>query len=48
MPNVLITAHYAGLHPGYNRHVELLFLENLRRFIEARPLKNVVNKLEGY
>jgi phosphoglycerate dehydrogenase-like enzyme len=48
MPNVLITAHYSGIHPGYDRHVEELFLENLRRFRAGRPLINLVDKQAGY
>jgi len=48
MPNVLITAHYSGTHPGYDGKVEALFLDNLRRFLGGRPLRNVVDKQEGY
>jgi phosphoglycerate dehydrogenase-like enzyme len=48
MPNVLITAHYSGTHPGYDGKVEALFLDNLRRFLGGHLLRNVVDKQEGY
>lgn len=48
MPNVVITAHYSGMHPGYDRNVEDLFVANLRRFVNGQELEGVVDKQEGY
>jgi len=48
MPNVLITPHYSGLHPQYAQRAGKLFLENLARFIDGRPLRFVVDKSRGY
>ena len=48
MSNVLITPHTSGIAPGlWDRAMEL-FAENLRRFIDGRPLKNLVDKRAGY
>jgi phosphoglycerate dehydrogenase-like enzyme len=48
MPNVLITAHYAGNTPRYHERALAIFLDNLRRYVAGKPLKNVVNKELGY
>jgi D-2-hydroxyacid dehydrogenase (NADP+) len=48
MENVIITPHYSGSHPGYNRRAAAIFLENLRRYVAGEPLVNVVDKDEGY
>lgn len=48
MPNVLITPHYSGAHPGYNRRANAIFLENLRRFVRDEPLHNLVDFEAGY
>jgi len=47
-PNVVITPHYAGLHPGYADHAAAVFLDNLRRYLAGEPLRNVVDKDAGY
>jgi len=48
MENVIITPHYSGGHPGYDRRAAAIFLDNLRRYIAGEPLRNVVDKREGY
>jgi phosphoglycerate dehydrogenase-like enzyme len=47
-PGVFITPHYAGNHPGYMDRAAEIFLENLQRFLDGRPLVNLVNLAEGY
>jgi phosphoglycerate dehydrogenase-like enzyme len=46
--DVLITPHVSGFHADYWPSVTRLFADNLRRFIERRPLINVVDKRAGY
>lgn len=48
MPNVIITAHYAGATPHYDERAMPIFLENLRRYLAGEPLQNVVDKTLGY
>ena len=48
MDNVMITGHYAGLHPGYSRLAMDIALENLRRYKRGEALVNVVDKVKGY
>ncbi len=48
MPNVIITAHYAGLTPAYDVRAMAIFLDNLRRYMAGEPLRNVVDKQLGY
>lgn len=48
LPNVLITPHYAGAHPGYAEHITALFLENLKRYLASDELVNLVDKKAGY
>jgi phosphoglycerate dehydrogenase-like enzyme len=48
MPNVLLTPHVSGLAPDYWGRAMRMFEENLRRFMDGRPLLNVVDKQAGY
>lgn len=48
MENVLITAHYSGSTPDYNERVFEIFLDNLGRYVDGKPLRNVVDKTIGY
>jgi phosphoglycerate dehydrogenase-like enzyme len=48
MRNVIITPHVAGLTPHYMERLTDLFCENLRRFMNDKPLINIVNKSRGY
>jgi phosphoglycerate dehydrogenase-like enzyme len=47
-PNVYITPHYSGSHPGYQQRAGKIFLENLRRYLAGETLMNIVDKAEGY
>ncbi len=48
MPNVLVTAHWAGFTPEYTRRASDIFCDNLIRFQQGRPLCKVVDKKLGY
>ncbi len=48
MPNVIITPHYSGIHPGYDNEAFAVFIDNLKRYVHGEPLCNVVDKNEGY
>ena len=48
MDNVVITAHYAGLTPNYDSQAFDIFIENLKRYISGKQLKNIVDKNLGY
>jgi len=48
VPNLLVTAHYAGATPRYGERAMALALENLARYRAGEPLKNVVDKRLGY
>ena len=44
MENVIITPHVAGASPRIaERHLNVL-MENVKRFIDDRPLMNIVDK----
>jgi phosphoglycerate dehydrogenase-like enzyme len=48
MPNVTITPHVAGQSDGVGpRRIEL-FRDNIERFMQGLPLRNVVDKGKGY
>jgi phosphoglycerate dehydrogenase-like enzyme len=48
MPNVLITSHYGGATPLYHERAINIFLDNLQRYRNGQPLRNVVDKQLGY
>jgi len=48
LPNVLITPHTAAFAGEYWAPVVDLFLENMARYRDGRPLVNVVDKAFGY
>jgi phosphoglycerate dehydrogenase-like enzyme len=48
MPNVIITPHSAGFRADHWDEVVDLFLDNVGRFREGRPLRNVVDPAAGY
>jgi len=48
MENVIITGHYAGATPQYNRRAMTIFLDNLQRYQKGEPLHNLVDKRRGY
>ncbi len=47
LPNVILTAHYAGASPRYYERAMAIFLDNLRRYRAGQPLRNVVDKRGG-
>ena len=48
MENVIVTAHYSGRTPRYEERAMSIFLDNLQRYVEGKPLRNVVDKGVGY
>ncbi len=48
MPNVLITSHSSGNFPDYMARANMIFLDNLRRFIDGEELHNLVDAEAGY
>ncbi|HUJ75960.1 MAG TPA: D-2-hydroxyacid dehydrogenase [bacterium] len=48
LPNVVISPHYGGVHPGYEEEALEVFRGNLRRWVRGEPLQNVVDKSKGY
>jgi phosphoglycerate dehydrogenase-like enzyme len=47
MPNVIMTAHYAGASPRYYERAMPIFLDNLRRYRDGEELRNLVDKREA-
>ena len=48
MDNVILTPHVAAATPRIaERHLGVL-LDNVRRFAEGKPLRNLVNKAKWY
>ncbi len=48
MENVIISPHISGFTPLYDERVTDLFTENLRRYLDGRPLLNLVSREAGY
>jgi phosphoglycerate dehydrogenase-like enzyme len=48
LPNVVVTPHVSGYTPNYFQRVLALFEGSLVRFLDGRPLRNVVDKQLGY
>jgi phosphoglycerate dehydrogenase-like enzyme len=48
MENVILTCHYSGLTPRYFERALEIFLDNLQRYKNCQPLRNIVNKQLGY
>ena len=48
MKNVIITAHYAGGSSTFHLRMLAVFIENLQRYLNNEPLRNVVDKKNGY
>lgn len=42
MPNVIVSPHSAGTSDRENERITELFCDNLRRFLDGRPLRNVL------
>ena len=45
---ILVLPHIGGPHPQRDRFVARLFVDNLGRFLEGSPLKEVVDRTAGY
>ncbi len=48
MPNVIVTPHVAGYPSNYTTRLFEIFGDNLQRFLEKKPLRNVVDLKRGY
>jgi phosphoglycerate dehydrogenase-like enzyme len=50
LPNVFVTPHISASrqNPAYDRRATGLFIENLRRYLDGRPLLNLVQRDRGY
>ncbi len=48
LPGVIVSPHMSGDFVGWTRALSELFLENYRRWLDGRPLLNVVDKERGY
>ena len=45
---IIVLPHLGGPHPQRDRFVARLFVENLGRFLDGKPLKEVVDRNAGY
>jgi len=45
---IIVLPHIGGPHPQRDRIVARLFVENLARFLDGKPLKEVVDRNAGY
>ncbi len=45
---IVVLPHIGGLHPRRDEIVARLFAENLARFLDGEPLKEVVDRTAGY
>lgn len=45
---IVVLPHIGGPHPQRDRFVARLFAENLARFLDGKPLKEVVDRKAGY
>jgi phosphoglycerate dehydrogenase-like enzyme len=48
LDNVIVSPHVSGFLPSYDEKCSVLFAENLRRYLEGRPLLNLVDRARGY
>jgi phosphoglycerate dehydrogenase-like enzyme len=48
IPNLVMTPHISGNFPEYTQRVHDLFLQNLERFANGKPLLHVVDRAKGY
>ncbi|HTX18387.1 MAG TPA: D-2-hydroxyacid dehydrogenase [Bacteroidota bacterium] len=46
--NLYLTPHVGGPIPHYTHHLVDIFIDNLRRYLDGRPLGTVVDKKKGY
>lgn len=48
LENVIISPHVSGNNADYHKRAAMLFMENLRRYIDKRPLYNRLERDRGY
>ncbi len=48
LDNVIITPHVSGFTRDYHEKAALVFKENLRRYLDNRPLLNQLDRTKGY
>jgi phosphoglycerate dehydrogenase-like enzyme len=48
LPNVIITPHIAGASAHYHQLAAAVFIENLQRYLDNRPLLNLFVRERGY
>lgn len=48
LPNVIVSPHMSGDVVGWRAELVALFVDNLSRYVEGQPLRNVVDKARGY
>jgi phosphoglycerate dehydrogenase-like enzyme len=48
MPNVLVSPHSASTSDRENARITDLFCDNLRRYLDGRPLRNVLDTARLY
>ena len=48
IPNLIITPHVAGLVPDYLDRVLKIFIDNMRRLEDGKPLRNEIDRARGY
>jgi phosphoglycerate dehydrogenase-like enzyme len=48
MPNVLLTPHSMSTALDENERLTNLFCDNLRRYLDGKPLRNLIDKRRGY
>lgn len=47
-PNLIVSPHISGDYIGHKEDMVTQFLDNLDRYLDGRPLVNVVDKVAGY
>ncbi len=48
LDNVIISPHVSGNSVAYNEKAAVLFVENLRRYVNKQPLLNLLDREQGY
>jgi phosphoglycerate dehydrogenase-like enzyme len=48
MPNVIVTPHSGAGSPRRMKRIVDIFLDNLRRYLDGQPLRNVYQRERGY
>lgn len=47
-PGILVLPHIGGPHPDRDSIVARLFIDNLKRYLDGQPLKQLVDRAAGY